>query len=79
MDEQPSMFGHEEVPDELQGFAMNPRTYLTSGNGATFASLPLRGAAPTDKYWKEGTVAIRMQIDINSGCKISRIKQSSTL
>jgi hypothetical protein len=50
MDERPSMFDYKEVPDDVQGLVMNPRTYLTSGNGTTFASLPLRGAAPTDKY-----------------------------
>jgi hypothetical protein len=30
---------------------------LTSRNSATFASL-LRGAAATDKYWKDGTVVM---------------------
>jgi hypothetical protein len=69
MDERPSMFAYEEAPDELQGFAMNPRTYLTSGNGTTFASLPLRGAAPTDKYWKEGTAV--MESYIHNGETIS--------
>jgi hypothetical protein len=50
MDERPSMFDYEEeAPDELQGLAMNPRTYMTSRNGTTFASLPLRGAAAADK------------------------------
>jgi hypothetical protein len=62
MDEHPSMFDYEEVPDELQGLAMNPRTYLTSRNGTTFASLPLRGAAATDKYWKDGTVVMESYI-----------------
>jgi hypothetical protein len=65
----PSMFDYEDVPDEFPGLAMNPRTYLTSGNGNTFASLPLRGAAPTDKYWKEGTAV--MESYIHNGETIS--------
>jgi hypothetical protein len=57
------MFDYEEeAPDELQGLAMNPRTYLNSGNGTTFASLPLRGAAATDKYWQDGTVVMESYI-----------------
>jgi hypothetical protein len=59
MDERPSMFDYQEgAPDELQGLAMNPRTYLASRNGTTFASLPFKGAAATDKYWKDGTVVM---------------------
>jgi hypothetical protein len=59
MDERPSMFDYqEEAPDELQGLAMNPRTYLASRNGTTFASLPFKGAAATDKYWKDGTMVM---------------------
>jgi hypothetical protein len=69
MDERPSMFDREEAPDELQGLAMNPRTYLTSRNGTTFASLPLKGAAATDRYWKDGTVV--MESYIHNGETIS--------